>query len=114
MRVLHKAIASVSMIILSAAAAFSIRQLHRYRKAKSSADGPLADMQTPSNHEVPTTDAGPDEPQPAPESEAIPPMSSDTPPDVSPGAVDDKTGDIPYNNVVEAETSVRPDTEQED
>ena len=113
MRVLHKAIASVSMIILSAAAAFSIRQLHRYRKAKSSADGPLADMQTPSNHEAPLPDAGPDEPQPAPESEAIPPISS-APPDVSPVAVDDKTGDKPYNNVVEAETSVRPDTEQED
>ena len=113
MRVLHKAIASVSMIILSAAAAFSIRQLHRYRKAKSSADGPLPDMQTPSNHEVPPADAGLEEPQPLPELEVIPPMSSDTP-DVSPASADDKTGDIPYNNVVEAETSVRPDTEQED
>ena len=53
MRLRHRAIVSVSMILLSAAAAFSIRQLHRYRKAKASSDGPHPDIQTPSNHEAP-------------------------------------------------------------
>ncbi len=54
MRVLYKAVASVSMIVLSAAVAFGIRHLRRYRNRRAEANA--SDVSQAESHDDPTPD----------------------------------------------------------
>lgn len=114
MRVLYKAIASVSMIALSAAATFGLRRLLRHRKNRAT----TPDMTNDANKMDETVDVvEQNDSDHADESDA-----SQEPADVveneaeaasSDGTADAARDDAQPGDVVEAETDVRDDRQEE-
>ena len=100
MRVLYKAVASVSMIVLSAAAAFGIRHLRRLRKKRAEANA--SDVSQAESQDDTEQDHSQDA-DPVSESEETDQSGDDT--EDAPSSDNDALS----NDVVEADTPVKSD-----
>lgn len=112
MRVLYKAVASVSMLVLSAAAAFGIRYLRRLRKKRAEANASdVSKTDAPDDAEQDHSDAGEspaDADAQAAESDADGQNHEDSQNDDP-----DEDSDSDTEDVVEADTPVKSDIIQD-